>query len=385
MKKAIIYGAGNIGRGFIGQLFSQSGYEVVFLDVNEEIIDRLNRDRCYPLRFVSGEQSDEITIRNVRGVNVRRQEEAEAEIASADLMATAVGASILKNIAPIIANGLRSRWCAGDKRPLNILICENLMDAHLVLRKLLLEHLDVAYHPVFDQRVGLVETSLGRMVPVATASMQEGNPVRVWAESFSELPVDSEGFRGDIPDIVGLKPFTPFRFYLERKLYMHNMSHAVLAYLGYRSGFETIWQTVRDPKISTIAQGALEEAGNALSRKFNVPYEELIAFGKDLMSRFNNRLLGDTVARVGRDPIRKLASNDRLIGAARLCLAQGVQPINISRGIAAALCFNVTDDPGTREMQSLVSSVGFEKALSRYTGIHRGDPLFSLVLSSYIE
>lgn len=383
MKKAVMYGAGNIGRGFIGQLFSQSGYEVVFLDIDDETITRLNRDGSYPLRFVTGDACSEIIVSNVRGVNVKQQDEAVAEIACADFMATAVGAGVLPYIAPVIAKGLAMRWEAGNIRPLNILICENLMDAHTVLRKLLLEQLDTALYPVFDQRVGLVEASIGRMVPTATAAMREGNPTRVWAEPFDELPVDKEGFRGDIPVMAGMKPFSPFSFYIERKLYMHNMSHAVVAYLGNRRGYAAIWQAVRDREISTAAMAALEEAGRALGLKYKVGYEGLMEFAKDLMRRFDNQMLGDTVARVGRDPIRKLAADDRLTGAARLCLSQGVQPINICKGISAALGFHTADDPATQEMRCLIASSGPEAALIRYAGIDKGDPLFSLILSSY--
>lgn len=383
MKKAIMYGAGNIGRGFIGQLLSQSGYEVVFLDINETILTRLNADGCYPLRFVNSGGYSEISVTHVRGVNTRKQEEAVAEIAGADLMATAVGAGILKFIAPVIAQGLTQRWQAGDTRPLNILICENLMDANSVLRKLLLENLNPAYHAVFDQRVGLVETSVGRMVPVATAAMQEGNPARVWTEPYDELPADKAGFRGGIPDIVGLKPFAPFQFYIERKLYMHNMSHAVLAYLGSLSGCETIWEAVQKREIVVVVQAALAESARALSQKYNFPYENLVSFGRDLMTRFDNRLLGDTVARVGRDPIRKLAKNDRLMGAAQLCINQGIQPGNICIGIAAVLCFHSADDPATQELQAFISESGPAAALARYAGINKGNPLLPMILSDW--
>ena len=138
-KKAVIYGAGNIGRGFIGQLFSLSGYEVVFLDINAAVIDRLNVDRSYPLRLVSAGESRETIIENVRGVDSSNIGAAAVEIATADIMATAVGAGVLPRIAPVIAKGLEVRWQQGNAAPLNILICENLPNAHKVLESLLLE------------------------------------------------------------------------------------------------------------------------------------------------------------------------------------------------------------------------------------------------------
>ena len=381
MKKAMMYGAGNIGRGFIGQLFSQSGYEVVFLDINSAVIDRLNRDGSYPLRFVTADTQYEELITNVRGVNACITETAAAEIAGADLMATAVGAKVLPHIVPVIAMGLTQRWQLGDFRPLNILICENLKDAKAVLRKLLLENLDAVYHTGFDQLVGLVETSVGRMVPVPTAAMQEGNSTRIWAEPYHELPADQDGFRGGIPDMMGLLPRTPFAVYVERKLYMHNMSHAMLAYLGAAAGHTYIWQAVQDREIRKATLAALEEAAHALHLKHGLEQEELSSFGFNLMSRFDNRMLGDTVARVGRDPIRKLAENDRLTGAARLCVAQGIQADNICRGIAAALRYSSADDPAAREMQALIADAGPAAVLERYAGIGSHDPLLARILS----
>ena len=46
-----MYGGGNIGRGFIGMLFSMSGYEVTFIDVAEPVIEGLNREKKYSTGF----------------------------------------------------------------------------------------------------------------------------------------------------------------------------------------------------------------------------------------------------------------------------------------------------------------------------------------------
>ena len=142
MKKAVMYGAGNIGRGFIGQLFSQSGYEVVFIDVNPVIIERINVDRSYPIRIVEDEKSKEIIIRDVRAVNGMDIEATASEIANADIMATAVGVNVLPKIVKPIVSGLKKRWQIGNTSPLNIIICENLLDANQYLEQLLKQELE---------------------------------------------------------------------------------------------------------------------------------------------------------------------------------------------------------------------------------------------------
>ena len=383
MKKAVMYGAGNIGRGFIGQLLSQSGYEVVFLDINKTVIDCLNADRSYPLRLISPGGWQEETVQNVRGVNSMDAGLAAEEIATADVMATAVGANILPRIAPVVAKGLALRWQQGNMVPLDIIICENLLHADKYFKGLLEENLDKQLHGLLEEKVGLVEASIGRMVPVATAEMQQGNPLRVWAEPYCELPVDKMAFKGPVPGIVGIKPFAPFEFFIERKLFMHNMSHAVLAYMGRLAGCEFIWQAVRNEKIAKVVRGALAESGRALSQKHNVPLEELEAFSADLMVRFDNPMLGDTVARVGRDPIRKLEKHDRLAGALFLCIDQNVKPAYISAGIAAALRFEEPGDEASLKVRETVKKKGVEKALKTYCAITKHNQAYWWILEFY--
>ncbi len=381
--KAIMYGAGSIGRGFLGQLFSLSGYEVVFLDINAAVIDALNADGAYPLRLVSPQGWQEQTVSPVRGVNSMDAEAAAREIADAHVMATAVGANILPRIAPVIARGLELRWQAGDTRPLDILICENLLHADRLLRDLLRTHLDPSLHGLLEQRVGLVEASIGRMVPVPTADMQGDNPLRVWAEPYAELPVDAQGFKGPVPPIVGIKPFAPFAFYIERKLFLHNMSHAMLAYLGSLKGYHTIVQAVEDPELAAVVRGALAESGAALAARHGVDALELRGFADDLMVRLDNPLLGDTVARVGRDPLRKLAPDDRLAGSARLCVEQSIAPRHICRGIAAALCFAEPTDPAAAQVQQRIAMLGAGRALWELTGLDPEQPAFAPILEEY--
>ena len=383
MKKAVMYGAGNIGRGFIGQLLSLSGYEVVFLDINSAIIDRLNSDRSYPLRFVSAGESKETIVRNVRGVNAMDAEAAAFEIATADIMATAVGANILPRIAQVIARGLELRWQCENILPLNIIICENLLNANKVLEALLLGMLDRKLHGFFFQLVGLVEASIGRMVPVATEAMQEGNLLRVWAEPYAELPTDLDGFKGILPQIIGMKPFSPFEFYVDRKLYIHNMSHAMLAYLGRLGGYQFIWQAVRDSRLAEMARGALAESSKALSIKHGIPLADLAAFSEDLMSRFDNPMLGDTVVRVARDPLRKLAPGDRLVGAARLCLESGIIPDCICAGVAAALLFMDDGDEASLQIQKSIAENGLSATLDGFCGIEASSPLYTLISNHY--
>lgn len=334
--KAVMYGGGNIGRGFIGALLSQSGYEVTFIDVAEPVVKALQENCKYPVRYVSTDGYEDVWVENVTAVNGNDVAAAAEAIANCDIMATAVGARILKFIVPNIVAGLRQRWARGGK-PLNIIICENLMDANKVLQGMLKEQLTAAECVLFDETVGLVEASIGRMVPVQTEEMKAGEPMRVCVERYGFLPVDKAAFKGAIPEITNMVPFEPFDFYIKRKLYVHNMGHATCAYLGDLLGLEYIYQSIDVADIRIIVQNAMLESAAALSATYNVPLADVTQHIEDLLYRFTNSALQDTCARVGGDPARKLSREDRLIGSSLLVCKTGNEPVYICIGAAAGL------------------------------------------------
>ena len=374
--KAVMYGGGNIGRGFIGMLFSMSGYEVTFIDVAQPVIDGLNRDGRYPVRIVSNEGHEDIEVEHVRAVNGNDREAAAEAIAEADVMATAVGVNVLKFIVPNLAEGIRRRR-ARQGGPLNIIICENLVDANKVLEKLLKAELTKEEAAWLDENIGLVEASIGRMVPVQTEEMKAGNPLRVCVERYGFLPVDKAAFRGEIPEIKNMVPYEPFDYYIRRKLYVHNMGHAVCAYLGLYTHREYIYEAIEDSCIQNIVQNAMLESALALSKAYQMPVELLVRHFQDLLSRFKNQALKDTCARVGGDPKRKLSHTDRLIGSSLLCLERGVQPVFISVGTAGAV-YEYIREAGAQQCVKEARQV-----LSMISDLEKDSPLLDLVLPLY--
>lgn len=342
--KAVMYGGGNIGRGFIGLLFSQSGYETTFIDIAEPVVNALNERHSYPVRVTMPDSVTDILVENVSAINGNDCEAAAEAIASCDIMATSVGAKILKFIVPNIVKGIRLRFERTDA-PLNIIICENLNNANKALEDMLKAELSEEECARFDRQIGLVEASVGRMVPVQTEEMHDGDPLRVCVERYGFLPVDKDAFKGTIPGIKNMLPYSPFDYFVKRKLFIHNMGHACCAYLGRLKGFEYIYEAISDPDIALITRSAMEAAAEALSKKYGMPLADILAHIRDLNYRFTNVLLHDTCDRVGREPERKLAADDRLIGAYRLCRETGTDTSFISVAIAAAL-FRYLDEAG---------------------------------------
>ena len=376
MKKAVMYGGGNIGRGFIGMLFSQSGYEVTFIDVAEPVVKALQEKHTYPVRYVSGEGHQDVWIQNVTAVNGNDAEAASDAIAGCDIMATAVGARILKFIVPNIVAGLRKRWAMG-KGPLNIIICENLNDANKILEGMLKAELTAEEQERFDRTVGLVEASIGRMVPVQTEQMKDGEPMRVCVEQYGFLPVDKAAFKGDVPQIANMVPYAPFDFYIKRKLYVHNMGHATCAYLGNLLGLEYIYEAIAVPEIRILVQNAMQESEMALCKRYGTPMMDLQEHITDLLYRFTNAALQDTCQRVGGDPARKLSLEDRLIGASLLAMEEGITPAYIALGAAAGLRRYLKENGGIQSMDAAKAAL---LEVSQLTEEHK---LAKLILHYY--
>ncbi len=366
MKKFIMYGAGNIGRGFIGQLFSESDYSVGFIDINKQVIEKLNSDREYPVDVVTSEKIEEHIVKNVYGIDGTDLDLVSDEIASCDVMATAIGVNVLKFIAKPISLGLKKRFL-NNAKPLNIIICENLIGADHYLKGLIKEQIP-EFEKEIEEKIGFVEASIGRMVPMLPEEKKQGNFLRVFVEPYNILPVDKDAFKGEIPsDVKNLYPFTPFSLYIERKLYMHNMSHATCAYLGNLRNYEYIYEAVADYDIRYLAYRALMQSALALSIEHKVDIKPLYEHAENLLYRFQNTALADPVARVGKDTIRKLSENDRLIGALKLCEKHNVSCEILCVAIASAMFFNPEGDERSQELYNYVTENGVVKTLEKYS------------------
>ncbi|NLG29154.1 MAG: mannitol-1-phosphate 5-dehydrogenase [Chloroflexi bacterium] len=378
--KAVIFGAGNVGRGFLGQLFCESGYHVTFVDIDRPLIDALNARGRYSLRLVSNEHTEELEIGPVVGVLSSDGDAVARVVAEATLGATSVGARVLPIIAPLIARGVALRAERGMAAPLNLIVCENLKSAASILREMV-EGDPAIGRPLAN--VGFVDTVIGRMVPELPAELRAQDPSLIIVEPYKELPVDRTGFVGEIPQLVGMQPCDNFALYTARKLYLHNAGHAVLAYLGYRRGYAMAYDALEDRVVRPILDGALEEAIAGIVAAYGADEDWLRAHAADLLRRFANRVLADPIVRLARDPLRKLAPDDRLVGAARAAQRAGVSPANLAWAIAAALLYGDARDKLALELQTRIHDRGVAAVLSEVCAIDPDEPLGHAVLERY--
>lgn len=384
---AVQIGAGNIGRGFMGELFSAGGYRTVFADVDRAVVDALNARGGYEIHHVTNDGDHVVAVRDASAVDARDTEALAEAIAGAHLVCTAVGVRVLEAVAPVLAQGI-ARRLARSGSPLNVITCENLVGAGRFLRDLVWARLEllvgrgkvpVAGRAEFEARFGFVEAVVSRMVPIVPADTRRRDPLWIACEPYARLPVDGAALRGPPLRVPGMEPVGNILAYQRRKLASHNMSHAVCAYLGYRAGHEFIWQAVGDRGVLAEVQAAMAETGRALVSRFGFAPSEQQAYEQDLIERYRNRALGDQVRRVAADPLRKLGPQDRLTGSARLCLEEGIAPTHVVRGIEAALSYDHPDDPGATKLQEMLRSGGRERILREVCGLSPDEPLYGLL------
>lgn len=376
---AIHFGAGNIGRGFIGLLLQQAGYEVCFVDVNKDVVDEINRRREYTIR-IAEEAGNSITVTGVRAIHGQDEAEVARAIMQADLVTTAVGPNILPYIAPVIAKGISLRL-PENENPLNVIACENMIGGSTKLKALVFERLEENERATAERLVGFPDAAVDRIVPL----QKHEDPLLVMVEPFYEWVVNRSQMVGEVPRIEGVTYVDDLQPYIERKLYTVNTGHAMIAYLGYSMGYDTIDQASRDEYIEKTTRGALKEAGDMLIAKHGFDKSEHERYISKILSRFQNSYISDEVTRVGRSPLRKISPDDRLVGPARQALQYGIEPSNLAMGIAAALRFDSQEDPEARELQASIEKNGLEKTIATYTGISADSPLFSLIIKQYNE
>lgn len=347
-KKIVIFGAGKIGRSFIGQVFSRSGYETVFVDINRQLIDLLNQRQQYQVVIKGDIYEPPLIIRSVRGIYLEDTEQVIAELTDAGIAALSVGQQGLQAAIPVLAKALLVRRQKHDNTPLDIIIAENMRNADIFIRDELRKWLPE--NDWLDLSVGLIETSIGKMVPIMTQKDIEDDPLQVFAEPYNTLIVAKNSFRNPLPDVPYLAPKENIKAWVDRKLFIHNLGHATAAYLGFKNHPDAvyIWEVLDEPEIYRSTRETMLQAANVLRTLYPDEFtpSQLEEHIDDLLRRFMNKSLGDTIFRVGCDLYRKLGRDDRLVAPIQAAIRVGMPYHLIMEAIIAGISFRAKDENG---------------------------------------
>lgn len=368
--KAVHFGAGNIGRGFVGLLLHEAGYEVVFADVADALISQLAEATSYDVHEV-GDNPSVKTVGGFRALNSATQEATVVEeISTADVVTTAVGPHILKFVAPVIARGLAAR--PTDMPPLQVMACENAINAtHLLHAEIRAAWDDSAGD--LDAVAVFADTAVDRIVP----NQAPGQGLDVTVETFYEWVIDRTPFKGNAPVIPGATFVDELGPYIERKLFTVNTGHASAAYFGYAAGVEKISDAMADPSVAAKVRAVLEETKELLVAKHGFVEAEQEAYVQKILSRFSNPHLPDTVNRVGRAPLRKLGRHERFVGPAAELAERGVTPVALLEAMSAALRFDDGADDEAVELANMLSELDAAAVVERVTELTPAHPLFA--------
>lgn len=376
--KAVHFGAGNIGRGFVGLLLHEGGYELVFSDVAAPLVDAINAVDSYTVHEV-GEGGRDTVVTGFRAINsAENPQEVVDEIASANVVTTAVGPTILKFVAPHIVAGLGHRDPSAP--PLQIMACENAINATDLLREEMIAIAGDAWEAVSAYAV-FANTAVDRIVP----AQPEGHGVDVTVEPFYEWTIERPPFGDDPPNIPGAHFVDDLAPYIERKLFTVNTGHATTAYFGARAGIDTIAAALADPGIASSVEAALEETSALLAAKHGLDPQELAQYRATILGRFRNAALPDTVWRVGRQPLRKLSRHERFVGPAAEAAERGLGVDALVEAMRAALAFDDGEDPQSVDLQRMLREQDAATFTATVTGLEPEHPLFPRVVAAVAD
>lgn len=376
--KAVHFGAGNIGRGFVACFLHNSGYEVVFADVVPDVVDKLNSTKEYKVIEVGTEGTTENIITNYRAINSRTHaDDLVNEIATADVVTCSVGPTILKFIAPVIAQGIDKR--AEDLKPLAVIACENMINATTALadhikdpKNTPAERLDT-----HDKRARYANSAIDRIVPAQDADAG----LNVKLEKFYEWVVEQLPFKGEHPPIDGINWVEHLEPYIERKLYTVNTGHATAAYHGYNRKKRTVYDALQDKDILAEVKKALANTSDLITSKHETSEEEQAAYVKKIISRIGNPHLEDAVERVGRAPLRKLGRKERFIGPAAALAELGKDCSGLLDAAEMALRFqNVEGDEESAELAQKMASMDADSIVGEVCGLQKSEKLYPMMV-----
>lgn len=374
MKKAVHFGAGNIGRGFIGLLLSKAGYHVTFVDVAASLVDDINTLGKYYVQIV-GDEPQRILVENVSAINSDKNLDALLDaIVEADIVTTAIGPNILKFIAPNIAKGLIKR-VESNQTPLNIIACENMVGGSTALKNFVYAALTEDAKAKVDKLIGFPDAAVDRIVPL----QKNEEKLLVQVEPYAEWDVDSNGIVGEAPVIEGMTLVDNLSAYIERKLFTVNTGHASIAYLAYQKQIADISTAMKNADVVEMARRVWKETGTLLIDKYGFDPEKHWHYVETTESRFANPFLSDEVTRVARGPVRKLSPKDRLVSPASQLIERGKVPEALATVIAAALKFDYNGDKEAVEVQEYIKANGIDAAITHFTGAAADSELFKLI------
>lgn len=359
------FGAGNIGRGFIGEILFQNDFNITFVDINATLIDALKERGTYEIELADASK-ERITVTGVTGLNNQTDPAAVIQaVAEADLVTTAIGPNVLPFIAELIAKGLQIRRENGITQAMDVIACENMIGGSDFLKEKVLTYLTDADLEYVEQYIGFPNAAVDRIVPLQS----HDDPLFVSVEPFSEWVIDATHSKAKEIHLEGVDYVVDLEPYIERKLFSVNTGHATVAYNGSYKGYETIDESMKDSEVLALLKAVLNETGALLEAKWNFDHEGHQAYIAKIIGRFENPYISDLNTRVARTPIRKLGYDERFIRPLREASERGLSYQALLATVARIFKYDEASDGESVELQTMLSEKPLETAIQQVTGL----------------
>lgn len=379
MKKAVHFGAGNIGRGFIGEILFANDFSIDFVDVNETIIDALNDRHSYDIE-IAEDGKRHITVSNVSGINnSKNPADVVAAVAEADLITTAIGPNILPFIAELIADGLKVRKEAGSTQPIDVLACENMIGGSQFLYEEVKKYLSDEELTYVEEYVGFPNAAVDRIVP----AQSHEDPLFVVVEPFNEWVVETSRMKNTDLKLEGVHYEEDLEPFIERKLFSVNSGHATSAYAGAYYGAKTILEALQNIDVKAQLEAVLGEIRSLLIAKWDFDEADLKAYHDVIISRFENPYIIDDIVRVARTPIRKLGFDERFIRPIRELRDRGLSYENLLKTVAFVFSYKDENDEQSVQLQQLLAEKSLSDVVVEVTGLE--DPALIAEIVTSVE
>ncbi len=377
METAVHFGAGKIGRGFIAELLHDTGYRIVFADVVDALVNLINEDHEYYLFEIENDYKEKKIDNILAYSSITEADQVIKEINQAKVITTSVMATNLAKIAPLLAKGLKSRVSQGKEKVV-VMACENAMHGTDILVQAMLDSGEITQAELDE--VGIYpNTAVDRMVFDGEHNGHKGIDIGV----NYELAIEKDKL-GDFEPIKGAEYTSDLDRHLQRKIYMINCGHAISAYIGYANGKDIVQDVLNDPELVQEVRKAVMESASALEKEYGFSHESLVDYCENMfIKRFGNPNTHDEGARVGREPIRKISYNDRIMGPANMCEKYGLDNSALLKGVAYALHFYNENDAQAIELQESIKENGLEKTIEKYVGLKPEDRMFKVIVQEY--
>lgn len=374
--KNLHFGAGNIGRGFIGYLLAKNGFEVTFLDVNDALIQELKSKNTYTVEEV-GETPTLHEVSYKGAINSMTEKDAVVEeIAKTDLITTSLGVSILPRIAGLILEGLVERFKENENY-LNIVACENAVNATDALKDEILALADEDTKAKIEKYVGFPNSAVDRIVP----EQVNEDMTYVKVEPFFEWAVETKGIKGTL-EVEGAHFVDELAPYIERKLFTVNTGHAACAYFSYQRGYKYIYEAMKDADVEAFVRAVLGETSTYLVERYGFDKDVQQAYLDTTVDRFKNPSIIDEVRRVGRSPLRKLGNKDRFVRPLLALNEYKLPTDNIIKAMGLGLKFDDETDAEAMAIRDMFIEKNKE-VIGEVTGLK--DDLLLSVVNEYMK